>query len=367
MAEEDDDAQKTEDPSERKLAKAKEKGEVAQSQEVKTWMILMGGGAGLIFMAPNIADGVSRVSFPFIQSPHAIASDFENLRLTMMDVLGDVGMLLAPFLGLLLVLGIASNVFQFGLMFSPEKLKFDLKKISLIKGTKRLVSQRAIVEFIKGILKLVVVGVVSFLLSLPWLGDLSLLSRMDLVQSLDRIYIIAIVLLAGTVAVMTLIAVMDFAFQKHQFTKRMRMSKQEVKDEHKQSEGDPHVKARIRKVRTERAQQRMMANVPDADVIITNPTHYAIALKYKMNDMAAPRLVAKGVDHLAMRIREVGEANDVPVVENPPLARALYAGVDIDEEIPSEHFKAVAEVIGFIMRQRGDLPEASIGANPQVQ
>ena len=211
-------------------------------------------------------------------------------------------------------------------------------------------------EFIKGILKLFAVGVVSFSLALPWLSDLTLMVRMELGYSLDRIIIISTVLAAGTLGVMTLIAVMDFAFQKQQFTKKMRMSKQEVKDEYKQSEGDPHVKARIRKIRTERAQQRMMAAVPEADVVITNPTHYSIALEYKMDDMAAPKLVAKGVDHLAMRIREVAEANEIPIVENPPLARALYAGVEINEEIPAEHFKAVAEVIGFIMRKRGDLP-----------
>jgi flagellar biosynthesis protein FlhB len=356
MAEEDDDSQKTEEPSDRKLSKAREKGDVAQSQEIKTWMILMGGGAGLIFMAPGISDGISSISKQFIQTPHMIPADSEHLRLVFANVLSELALLLAPLMGLLVVIGIFSNVAQFGLLFSPEKVMPDLKKISLVKGTKRMFSQRALVEFLKGILKLIAVGVVSFTLAVPWLGDLELIPQMELVQSLDRIYVIALALVAGTVGVMTVVAVMDFAFQKHTFTKRMRMSKQEVKDEHKQSEGDPHVKARIRKIRTERAQQRMMSAVPDADVIITNPTHYAIALQYKMDDMAAPKLVAKGVDHLAMRIREVGQANDVPVVENPPLARALYAGVDIDEEIPAEHFKAVAEVIGFVMRQRGDLP-----------
>jgi flagellar biosynthetic protein FlhB len=370
MAEEDDDSQKTEDPSDRKLSKAREKGDVAQSQEVKTWMILLGGTAGLIFMGPTIASGVRAIGLPFIASAHAIPTDFEHLRLTFALLSADLGLLLAPLMGLLLFLAITSNVVQFGLMFAPEKVKFDLSKISLIKGSKRLISQRAIMEFLKGIFKLLIVSVVSFLMVVPWLTDLTVMVRMELGYSLDRIFIIATVLAAGTVGVMTLVAAMDFAFQKHQFTKRMRMSKQEAKDEHKQSEGDPHVKARIRKIRAERAQQRMMAAVPDADVIITNPTHYSIALEYKMDDMAAPKLVAKGVDHLAMRIREVAEANDIPLVENPPLARALYAGVDIDEEIPAEHFKAVAEVIGFIMRKRGDLqsqPEASIGANPQVQ
>ena len=367
---EDDDAQKTEDPTDRKLSKAREKGDVAQSQEVKTWMILMGGTAGLIFMGPQIGNGVRRVGQPFIESAHAIPTDFDHLRFAFADLSADIGLLLAPLLGLLLFLAVASNVVQFGLMFAPEKIKFDLSKISLIKGAKRMFSQRAIMEFLKGILKLIAVGVVSFSLAIPWLTDLTLMVRMDFGVSLDRIFIIATVLAAGTVGVMTLVAAMDFAFQKQQFTKRMRMSKQEVKDEHKQSEGDPHVKARIRKIRTERAQQWMMAAVPEADVVITNPTHYSIALEYKMDDMSAPRLVAKGVDHLAMRIREVAEANDIPLVENPPLARALYAGVEIDEEIPAEHFKAVAEVIGFIMRKRGDLPsqaDTSIGANPQVQ
>ena len=134
----------------------------------------------------------------------------------------------------------------------------------------------------------------------------------------------------------------------------MMMTRQEVKDEQKQADGDPIIKARIRKIRSEKAQQRMMAAVPEADVVVTNPTHYSIALTYKMEEMAAPRLVAKGVDHLAFRIRDIANANDIPIVENPPLARALYAGVELNEEIPPQHFKAVAEVIGYVMRLRGE-------------
>jgi len=370
MAEEEDNAQKTEDPSDRKLSKARKKGDVAQSMEVKTWTILLGGTAGLILMAPGMGAGVSRAVQPFLQSPHAIPMDFEHLRLVMANLTGEIGLILAPLLGLLVLLALMSNIAQVGLMFVPEKVKFDINKLSLLKGVKRMVSMRAVMEFLKGIFKLLAVGVVSVAMALPWLDDLTLMPRMELGQSLDRIYVIAIVLAAGTVTVMTLVAAMDFAFQKHTFMKKMRMTKQEVKDEHKQSEGDPQIKARIRKVRMERAQQRMMAAVPEADVVITNPTHYSIALEYKIDDMAAPRLVAKGVDHLAMRIREVAEANGVPLVENPPLARALYAGVDLNEEIPAEHFKAVAEVIGYVMRKRGDLPPqagVSQGGDPPVQ
>ena len=166
----------------------------------------------------------------------------------------------------------------------------------------------------------------------------------------------AIVLIFATVAVMTAIAALDYLYQRHAFIKQMKMTKQEVKDEHKQSEGDPIIKSRIRRLRLERARQRMMAAVPRADVVITNPTHYAVALEYKMEEMPSPKLIAKGIDELAQRIREVAEENDIPVVENPPLARALYSAVDLDEEIPPEHYKAVAEVIGYVMRLKGKLP-----------
>jgi len=355
MAEEDD-ASKTEDPSDKKLTDAKNKGEVAQSQEVRSWAILLGGVALLMIAGPWIADNVRRTVLPFIESPHAIDTDFEHLRLVMANTLSDIALILSPVFSVLMILAIMSSIVQFGLLFSSTKLKPDLAKLSLIKGVKRIISLKAIMEFLKGILKLIAVGVISFSLAIPLLQDIELMPQTDLVFTVDRIHTISVLLVSGTVAAMTVIAAADFAFQKYTFRKQMRMSKHEVKDEHKQQEGDPQIKARIRKLRIERAQQRMMAAVPEADVVVTNPTHYSVALSYKMEEMPVPKVVAKGVDHLAFRIREVATANDVPLVENPPLARALYASVEIDEEIPPEHFKAVAEVIGYIMRQRGDLP-----------
>jgi flagellar biosynthetic protein FlhB len=368
MAEEDD-SQKTEDPTDKKLSKAKQKGQVAQSQEIKSWMILLGGTAGLVFMAPFIGNSVRETIQPFIMNPHSVPVDFDHLLLLVATLAGDVGIILSPLLALLFVIALFANIAQFGLIFAPEKIKPDLNKLSLISGVKRMFSSKALMEFLKGILKLLAVGVVSFSMALPMLKDLTLIPFYDLSQMMDRINIIAILLAVGTIGVMTVIAALDFAYQKYSFKKQMMMSKQEVKDEQKQSEGDPHVKARIRKVRMERAQQRMMAAVPEADVVITNPTHYSIALEYKIEEMPAPKLVAKGVDHLAMRIREVAKAHDVPIVENPPLARALYAGVELDEEIPPEHFKAVAEVIGFVMRERGALPpaESQPEGEPPVQ
>ena len=364
MAEEEDESQKTEDPTAKKLSKARNKGQVAQSQEVKSWMILLAGTGALAFMAAPMATKIRFSILPFIQSPHTVSVDFNQMPVLLAAMAQKIGLIMLPFLVLMVIVAVAANIVQFGFLFAPAKIKPEFSKISLLSGIKKKFSASTLVEFVKGILKLLVVGFVSFSLALPMLHDITLIPFMDLSLSLDRINEIALLLMVGTVGVMTVVAAIDFAYQKYAFSKQMRMSKQEVKDEHKQSEGDPQIKARIRKVRMERAQQRMMAAVPDADVVITNPTHYSIALEYKMDEMPAPKLVAKGIDHLAMRIREVAKAHDVPLVENAPLARALYAGVELDEEIPTEHFKAVAEVIGFVMRQKGGL--GGVATSPQA-
>ncbi len=353
-----DDASKTEEPSGKKLAEARKKGQVASSMEIKNWFILLGGTLGLAIMAPGIMREVRLLVIPFIEAPHAMPMDFEHLRLMVVDKFTGAALILAPLIGILVILALAANLLQTGPMYAPKKIEPDFSKLSLIKGIQKKFSTQAIVEFLKGILKISIVSLVAFGMTVPLLQDITLIPAMELGQSLERLHAIAVRLLSGTVAVMTVIALLDFVWQKYSFTKNMRMTKQEVKDEHKQSEGDPQIKARIRRLRQERAQRRMMASVPDADVVVTNPTQYAVALEYKMDRMPAPKVVAKGVDHIARRIREIAEENDVAVVENPPLARALFAAVEIDEEIPPEHFKAVAEVIGYVMRLRGELPAA---------
>ena len=355
MAEEDD-VSKTEDPTAKKLNDARRKGSVAQSQEVKNWAILLGAAGLLIFLAPHMATNLRNTTRPFIEKPHAIDLKFGDIREVFIDLTLESLIILAPLMVVMVVLAIASNIGQFGLTISTEKIKPDFGKLNLIKGIKRILSTRSVVEFLKGIFKLSIVSVVGFGLSLPYLDDLQVMPQMDFVFSLDRIYLLAIVLVSGTVGVMTVLAFFDYLYQRQSFMKQMRMTKQEVKDENKQSEGDPQVKARIRQIRMERARERMMQAVKDADVVITNPTHFAVALKYDIGAMEAPICVAKGVDSLAFSIRREAEEHEVPVVENPPLARALYDTVELDEEIPTEHFKAVAEVIGFIMRQRGEIP-----------
>ena len=351
----DDDASKTEDPTAKKLAKARSEGQVAQSQEIKSWVLLMGSALLIFMLAPGIASDLRDLSRGFIEYPHAIPMDQEGMRSVFADVLIKGGLIMMPVFGLLFFLAIVANVGQMGFVYSPKKMKPKISNLSLQKGFKKMFSMKSIVEFVKGMVKLTLVGVVAFGLTLPLLDDITLIPDMDLLDSLDRIHALAVQLVFGTVAVMTVIALLDFAYQKFTFMKEQKMTKQEVKDEHKQSEGDPQVKARIRQLRAQRARQRMMAEVPEADVVVTNPTHFAVALKYNMDEMPAPKLVAKGMDFMAFRIRDVAEEHDIPIVENAPLARALYATVELDDEIPPEHYKAVAEVIGYVMRLKGEL------------
>lgn len=360
MAEEDD-SQKTEEPTAKKLEKAREKGQMAMSQEVKSWLILLAAAMALYVMAGPIMRDITRMSRGFFESSHAIPVDPIHLRFMLVDVLLEVGTILAPLALLLMVVAFAASAAQSGLLMAAAKIKPEMSKISLVKGFKNKFSVRQFVEFLKGVIKIAVVWVVAMALTVPMFDDITLAPMTDLVWSLNKLHRIVLWIVAGTVGVMTVIALLDYAYQKYHFFKQMKMTKQEVKDEHKQAEGDPQIKAQIRRIRAQRARQRMMAAVPKADVVITNPTHFAVALEYKMDEMAAPKVVAKGIDTLALRIRQVAEENDVPIVENPPLARALYAAVELDEEIPPEHFKAVAEVIGYVMRLRGKLPSAMAG------
>ncbi len=355
MAEEDD-ASKTEEPTSRKLGKAREKGQVSQSQEVKNWAAFLGISLGMLMLIPGIMRGISRVARRFIEQPEEIPLDFEQIRLLMANLGIEIALIIGPLIGFLVFLALFNNFAQVGLIWATEKLKPDFSKFNVVKGAKKILSPTSLVEFAKSIVKLIVVSVVGFAVAIPVLSDIAMFPAMNLLFSLDRLYKVSLILITATFAVMTVVAVLDWFWQKYTFTKSMRMTKQEVKDEQKSTDGDPQIKARIRKIRVDKFQQRMMASVPAADVVITNPTHFAVALKYKIDDMAAPKVVAKGVDFLALKIKSVAEENGVTIVENPLLARALYAAVDVNEEIPAEHYKAVAEIIGYVMRLRGDLP-----------
>jgi flagellar biosynthesis protein FlhB len=353
MADDQDDADKTEEPSQRRLDRAREKGQVVSSKEVNTWFMLLAATIVTIVLAPHLARHLGQTLIPFFEQPHLLQADAGALGPLFADLLGQVGLaLLLPVLAIV-VAALAGPLLQHGLLFSAETIKPKFEKVSPSAGLKRLFSLRSAMEFAKGLAKVAIVTVVAVLLMRPAMNRAELLSGLEAVLLLRELEGLAGRLLIGVFAVMTMIAILDYLFQRSQHTKQMRMSRQELRDEYKDSDGDPLIKQRVRQIRMDRARRRMMSAVPKADVIITNPTHFAIALSYQADEMAAPRLVAKGVDSLALRIREVAAEHDVPTVENAPLARALYASVDIDEEIPAEHYRAVAEIISYVWRLKG--------------
>ncbi len=352
MAEDDDS--KTEQPTGKKLGKAREEGHIAQSQEVKTAAVLLAISVVVWLIAPPVMMRFKSYFTRFLEQPHAIrVTDVPSLMALINDVLSHVGLLMAVPLGFLLTVGVLAAVAQTGFMLVWEKLSPDLNKINPMTGFGRLFSLLSVVELGKSIAKLLVVAGLFYLMLRPRIGELEMLPTMEMGGILSYLQYVLLRLLFAVVFIEVLIAVGDWFFQRYSFMKKQRMTKQEVKEEHKQSEGDPLIKSRMRSMRIQRARQRMMAAVPKADVVVTNPTHFACALKYDAETMNAPVLVAKGQDFLALRIRELAEAHEIPIVENPPLARALYASVELDKEIPPDHYKAVAEVISYVMRLKG--------------
>jgi flagellar biosynthetic protein FlhB len=352
MSDDQDQSEKTEDPTDKKLKDAREKGQVPKSKELNTWLIMGTSTLIVMVLGPYIASGIGRELTVFIAQPHAIDPDFGNLRRVLVDLLKDVGWALALAALLLMITAAGAGLVQHGPVFSFHSIKPDFSKLSLIKGFKRQFSLKQFVEFLKGILKMVVVGSIGYMVIAPNFDSLPLLIQTETGAAFDHLYELALLLMGGVLGAAAVLAAADLMYQRYEFTKQQRMSRRDIKDEHKQSEGDPMVKARLRSIRMEKARQRMMAAVPDADVVVTNPTHFAVALKYSESDMEAPVVVAKGADFIAQRIREVAQENDVPIVENPPLARTLFL-VDLDQAIPEATFKAVAQVISYVWKLKG--------------
>jgi len=364
MAENDDDSQKTEEPTAKRLTDSRNRGEVATSREVANWFMLFSAALAVALFAPFSTKKILNATYQFLEHPHDIPVDSEALRIILIDMASTVGLALAAPVGLFLVAAVSSSLVQHGLLFAPEKLKPSLSKISPIAGLKRMFSLRSITELIKGIVKLSIVAAIAVAVIIPIFDKLPLLPAMTLPLTLNILHATVVRLLVGVVAVVTALALLDYFYQLYEHRKKLRMTQQEVRDETRQAEGDPHVKARLRQIRTERARQRMMQAIPEASVVITNPTHYAIALKYDNEEMEAPKVVAKGVDDLARRIRERAEEYDVAIFENPPLARALYGAVDIDDYIQPEHYQAVAEIIAFVMGIKQDRPPPIVDPMP---
>ncbi len=350
MADDQDEAQKTEDPTDKKLQEGHEKGEVAKSQEVKHWFILFSAAIIITVSAKPIMSGLRDLFGGILRNSYKMSMSGDDLQDFGAATMGLVFDYLTLPIIIIMIGALAGAVLQHKPLLTIEKIKPKLSKISPLAGLKRLFSMQNFVEITKSIIKIAIVGVVVVFLVWPERYSLEQMMTRPVNDISEVMFVMVMRILGGVVAVMAVIAALDYMFQKFQFAKKMRMTKQEVKDEMKQTDGDPHVKARLRQIRHERARTRMMAAVPDADVVVTNPTHFAVALKYDHGKMEVPMVVAKGADHVALKIREVAKENDVPILENPPLARALFATVEIGEEIQEDHYKAVAEVVGYIMR-----------------
>lgn len=341
---------KTQAPTSKKLDDARAKGDIPMAPEMRHAImfvaaVIVSGGLGAKTMA---------AARPLLSGLWSRAEDYRLEPGTAQGfatgLLEAFALAMLPIMALMLGFALATGFSQGIPTLSWSRIGLKWSKLSPVAGFGRLFGMRSLVEFAKTVLKLVAVIAIALTVLVP--------QAVGLVQLMDNgpaaigetATVIATKMIRAVLVLVGAIAVFDLLYQRFAFFKRMRMSLQEIKDENRQSEGDPKIKARIRSIGIQRARRRMMAAVPGASVVITNPTHYAIALKYSHGDMAAPVVVAKGADEVALKIREVAKAANVPVIESPALARAIYAGVDIGHSIPTEHYAAVAEIIGYIMR-----------------
>lgn len=353
MAEEST-GEKTEKPTSKKREDIRKKGEVAKSKELSSVAVLFSGlfvlGISGSFMLSKIQEMMKRIfSHPTIndQTVHGVMEFAQDPIITFIVIIGPL--LAAVFIGAVL-----SNIMQVGFMLSGELIKPKLSKLNPFKGLKRLVSMQSLMELVKSILKLIIIGVTAYLTINHEMDNVSMLGELELGSIFYYIFAIFFKIFIRCTFAMAALAILDYGFQRWEFEKRIKMSKQEIKDEFKKTEGDPIVKSRIKSIQMEMARKRMMQAVPQADVVVTNPTHFAVAIKYDSLKMNAPKVVAKGAGEIAGRIKSLAAKHNVPVVENRELARNLYKLVEIGREIPADLYQAVAEVLAYIYKLKGN-------------
>lgn len=356
MAEGDegDDSQRTEDATPKKLEEARKRGQVPMSKETNTWLMLLISTIVVAAIVPGMIVRITELLTVIMEQSWQMVG-VPGLSRALMRIVMDIFIIIAAPLAILFVAAMLGPFAQVGPLFSTEVISLKLDKVSPIQGFKRLFSKKSLFEFVKGVVKVVIIGVVSIYALRPYLDGIEHLIDLPIPQLMEEMLEMFVQLMISILSILFLLAGADLLFQRYTHMMQMRMSRQEIRDEYKQTEGDPHVRSRLRQLRMERARGRMMQNVPTSTVVITNPTHFAVALKYEPDEMEAPVCVAKGQDLIALRIRQVAEENGVIIVENPPLARTLFKVMEIDDVIPSEHYKAVAEVISYVFRMKKKL------------
>lgn len=340
--------EKTEKATPKKREDERKKGRVAKSQDINTALLLL-------FSFIVLASFGSFMGSRMIEIYRAVFTNFihwevtkESLGLIYLEVLKAFFLIVGPIMLISFLISVASNLLQVGFLFTTEPLKFDLKKLDPIKGAKRIFSVRALVELLKSMLKISFIGSITFIVIWIFKDEMMMLAFKTPETAVSFFGEVTIIMGVAATIALVFLAVLDYMYQKYDFEKNIRMSKQDIKDEHKNIEGDPLIKAKLREQQREMAMRRMMEEVPHADVVITNPTHYAVAIKYDEEVYEAPYVVAKGKGHTALKIIEQAKEHHVMTLENKPLARSLYASVELDEQIPEQFFQAVAEVLAYV-------------------
>ncbi len=343
--------EKTEKATPKKRQDARKKGQVVKSQDVTSAIVMLMVFIFLFFFAGSLRDEL--LAFfrqTFIHNIRIETLTIDSVMHLFIDTLIQMAFIIVPIMAIAVVGALAGNFLQFGFLFTLEPMKFDLKKMDPIKGLKRIFSVKAIVELLKSVLKIGFIGSVTTIIiwtNLPEVLALSFKSPWITLITVGKL--VGIMGIAASL-VLLCVSILDWLYQKFDYEKNLKMSKQDIKDEYKNSEGDPLIKSKIKQRQREMAMRRMMSEIPSADVVITNPTHYAIALKYDEESMDAPRVIAKGTDFIAQKIKLIAKEHDVIMVENRPLARAMYDQVEIGDPVPEEFFKAVAEILAYVYR-----------------
>lgn len=343
--------EKTEKATPKKRQDARKKGQVIKSQDVTSAIVMLMVFIFLIFFAGSLRDEL--LAFfrqTFIHNIRIETLTIDSVMHLFIETSIQMAFIIVPIMAIAVVGALAGNFLQFGFLFTLEPMKFDLKKMDPIKGLKRIFSVKAIVELLKSVLKIGFIGSVTTIIiwtNLPEVLALSFKSPWMTLITVGKL--VGIMGIAASL-VLLCVSILDWMYQKFDYEKNLKMSKQDIKDEYKNSEGDPLIKSKIKQRQREMAMRRMMSEIPSADVVITNPTHYAIALKYDEENMDAPRVIAKGTDFIAQKIKLIAKEHDVIMVENRPLARAMYDQVEIGDPVPEEFFKAVAEILAYVYR-----------------
>ena len=347
--------EKTEKATPKKKQDSRKKGQVAKSQDVNTAIVLLAVFFLLFLLGGYMKNIVLEIyEIAFVQYIGMPLTE-KSIQVIFIQMLELSAQLLLPVMAAAVIGGVISNYVQVGFLYTTETLQFKLSKINPIQGFKRIFSWRAIVEFLKSILKIALVGILVYLVIRSRIEEILILSQKSIGAALATLADIVVKVGLLATLLLLLLGILDYFYQKYDHEKNLRMSKQDIKDEYKNIEGDPLIKSKIKQRQREMAMQRMMVEVPNADVVITNPTHYAIAIKYDESKMDAPFVVAKGVDFVAQKIKFVAKENDVVMVENRPLARALYDQTEIGQGIPEDFFKAVAEILAFVYKSKGKI------------